>query len=113
MTAKDINLGETSQQEESKAEPSNSNSTLEDGSTTDEVSQICEALDSYYAASFNRDIKLSSTPVSLSDVQRSILTIKLSIQPGPDGIPPAVIKYGGKSIPLVILNVFTLTLNRG
>lgn len=57
--------------------------------------------------------QLQTIMVSLHDVTKHLQAIKSSRTPGPDGIPPLLLKKGGPDLHLLIQNLFNISLRQG
>ena len=56
---------------------------------------------------------LSHISITLDEVSTNLRTLKESSAPGPDGLPPSLLKNGGPDLPLLLLNLFQHSLNDG
>ncbi|MBM6549250.1 RNA-directed DNA polymerase [Streptococcus dysgalactiae] len=85
--------------------------------------EISEAVNSSFAASFTIDRagpvpnfprlttdSFGSVLFTLNDIQKRLSSIRPSLRPGPDGVPPALFKLGGPDIGIFLLNLFTLSM---
>ena len=55
-------------------------------------------------------VTLGNIDFHLKDIQRLTSSLKLSFRSGPDGLPPAFFRLGGSDIPLLLLNLFNISL---
>ncbi|MBM6549285.1 RNA-directed DNA polymerase [Streptococcus dysgalactiae subsp. equisimilis] len=99
---------------------------LSDNTTLDSPAQIAEAFNSVFVSSFSTDTSphvpspslLSSTTladitVELKDIKFLLSSIKPSVRLGSDEIPPTALTSGGPDVPLLLLNLFNLSLKYG
>ena len=98
--------------------------TLPDGNIIEGDKNICEAYSNYFSDSLTTEAIsslpkippytnhiLSQVPISLDDVLKSIKLAKFSLYPGPDNIPPALLRHS-YDIPLLLLHLFNLSLSQ-
>lgn len=97
---------------------------LSPSSSTDDPSVICDLFNQHFCSSFNvsgsaqpstSDIPLTSDTLnsiefSESEIKKFMTPVKASYWEGPDGIPTTLIKQGGTDIPLLLLNLFNLSM---
>ncbi|CAH8648541.1 unnamed protein product [Dicrocoelium dendriticum] len=76
-------------------------------------SQCLEISSTFQAMKVPGSQSLSFVQFDLSSVRSAISTTKPSWDPGPDGIPPSLLKNGGEDIPLLLLKIFTLSMQKG
>ena len=88
---------------------------------------IAQSLNEYFASNFlqnapdpsllHMDLQhnsvISHIQISLQDVKNCLAKINHSRFRGPDGIPPIALKLGGEDIPLLLLNIFNISLSSG
>ncbi|CAH8482514.1 unnamed protein product [Dicrocoelium dendriticum] len=99
---------------------------MPEGDCIDSPIAMAEAFNSYFARSFNVEketLDLSTSfhfseqvpaiELSVATIKRMITCLRPSYRPGPDGISSALIKHGGDDIPLIVLNIFSLSLQSG
>ena len=103
-----------------------------DGSLTNDPQAICESLNEYFASCYSPPKNLPSAAfdlitASVSDSHaplrcitvtpfetlKQLQCLKSSCIPGPDGIPSIPLKYGGPDLPLLLSNLFSLSLDQG
>lgn len=99
--------------------------TLTDGSVTTDPAQLCNIANKHFCDSYASadsapppvtpkvtDEELNLINFDLRDITQALSSLKSCNYPGPDGIPSALLKYGGPDIPLLLLNIFTLSMTR-
>ena len=88
---------------------------------------ISELFSTYFTSTFTTDdyplpllteirnpsVMLTQIPINLGVVRPIVQTIKPSLMSGPDGIPPAVIKFGSDDISLFLCKIFNVSLESG
>ncbi|VDP36673.1 unnamed protein product, partial [Echinostoma caproni] len=88
--------------------------------------EICEVLNSVFTSSFTTDSFHTTTNMPLSTAESlnvihftikgisGILNVtKPSSRPGPDGLPPSIIRFAGPDMPVILLKLFTLSMIGG
>ena len=101
--------------------------TTPDKSVVSDPKLICQLFNDYFSSIFTKDryplptiamhtqsdSPLSNINIEISMVKLAISTIKPSLRPGHDGIPPVAIKLGGDDIPLLLTKIFNVSMERG
>ena len=98
--------------------------TLPDGTIVEGDKNICEAYSDYFSDSLITEPTcniheipsstcntLSEISLSLDAISKSIKFVKPSLYPGPDGMPPALIRLS-PDMPLLLLHLFNLSLTQ-
>jgi hypothetical protein len=100
---------------------------MPDGTTTEDPQKISDLFNAQFASMFiaeesalpktltvqQRGGLLSHISVELNTIRSVMRSIKPLTYPGPDGIPPIALKYGGDDIALMLQNIFNLSSNSG
>lgn len=97
-----------------------------DGSLITDPEELCELFNKHFSSSFNTGAviaqerlnvltneKIDTVEFNLYNIIKQIIALKHSFHPGPDSIPPALLKLAGPDIPLFLLNIFNLSLKAG
>jgi hypothetical protein len=66
-----------------------------------------------HTSSLSNPNLLSYVPITLSKVITQIRHLKESSVPGPDKLPPSLVKYGGSDLPTLLLSLFSISLELG
>ncbi|CAH8605714.1 unnamed protein product [Dicrocoelium dendriticum] len=98
-----------------------------DGTAITDRAIICSIFNDYFMSTYSTNANedpqlklihrgrntLQTVEFTLSDICRQLRLVRPSCSPGPDNIPPILVKHGGPDIPLFLLNVFTLSMLNG
>ncbi len=100
--------------------------TSHDGTTLNKPLDIAEEFLQFSSTTFNTqdhiipyspypeaDPLLSNITPDVSTIKLILATIRPTYMPDALGLPPALFKYGGPDIPLLLLNIFSLSLSSG
>lgn len=96
------------------------------GTYTNDPRMIAEVFNAYFSSSMTNDDTttiphveqvspgtFSSISFHPNDITPIISQLKLSFHPGPDKIPPAIFSLGGMDIPILLTNLFNLSMSCG
>ena len=101
--------------------------TTANNSVVNDSKHISELFSTYFASTFTNDdhplppfigndnssSMLTRIQINLGIVTPIAQSIKPSLMPGSDGIPPVVIKFGSVDIPLILCKIFNVSLESG
>ena len=100
--------------------------TTANNSVINDPKLISEVFSTYFASTFISDnyplplftgndssATLERVPTTVDMIRSTLQSIKPSLMPGSDGIPPVALKFGGDDIPLILCKIFNVSLESG